>query len=246
MPRSHWARAGMFGRALIIGVLVLGLGACSGVNKTDSTATLQDVDVTPAILAEGETAVVEVLVTNADCPLLTAADLEPLFGNGKLTMLAFEPADPAHYGRMIQDADGRLLRIVEARDATPEELAVRSCYSGMLACPAGLLFDWLAQIDNDNVKAEYYITGIVEKSRSHPAIALGASPRASIGLLAASRAQALLRGRDFVVPDDVKSHAHAVLRHRLVLQPDAELEGTSPDVCIDNILHEVPVPKTAA
>jgi MoxR-like ATPase len=91
-----------------------------------------------------------------------------------------------------------------------------------------------------------YITGIVEKSRSHPAIALGASPRASIGLLAASRAQALLRGRDFVVPDDVKSHAHAVLRHRLVLQPDAELEGTSPDVCIDSILHEVPVPKTAA
>ncbi len=91
-----------------------------------------------------------------------------------------------------------------------------------------------------------YITSIVEKSRSHPAIALGASPRASIGLLAASRAQALLRGRDFVVPDDVKSHAHAVLRHRLVLQPDAELEGTSPDVCIDGILHEVPVPKTAA
>ena len=103
----------------------------------------------------------EVLVTNADCPLLTAADLEPLFGKDELTMLAFEPADPALYGRMIQDADGRLLRIVEARDANPEELAVRSCYSGMLACPAGPLFDWLARIDNDNVKAEYYITGIV-------------------------------------------------------------------------------------
>lgn len=91
-----------------------------------------------------------------------------------------------------------------------------------------------------------YITGIVDKSRSHPAVALGASPRASIGLLAASRAQALLRGRDFVVPDDVKSHAHAVLRHRLILQPDAELEGTSPDMCVDAILREVPVPKTAA
>jgi MoxR-like ATPase len=90
-----------------------------------------------------------------------------------------------------------------------------------------------------------YITSIVEKSRSHPAVALGASPRASIGLLAVSRAQALLRGRDFVVPDD-ESHAHAVLRHRLVLQPDAELEGTSPDVCVDGILREVPVPKTAA
>ena len=91
-----------------------------------------------------------------------------------------------------------------------------------------------------------YIASIVDKSRAHPAVALGASPRASIGLLAVSRAHALLRGRDFVVPDDVKSHAHAVLRHRLVLQPDAELEGTSPDVCVDAILHEVPVPKTAA
>jgi MoxR-like ATPase len=91
-----------------------------------------------------------------------------------------------------------------------------------------------------------YITGIVDKSRSHPAVALGASPRASIGLLSASRAQALLRGRDFVVPDDVKSHAHGVLRHRLILQPDAELEGTSADMCVDAILREVPVPKTAA
>ena len=91
-----------------------------------------------------------------------------------------------------------------------------------------------------------YITNIVDKSRSFPAVALGASPRASIGLLAVSRAQALLRGRDFVVPDDVKSHAHGVLRHRLVLQPDAELEGTSADVCVDAILREVPVPKTVA
>jgi MoxR-like ATPase len=91
-----------------------------------------------------------------------------------------------------------------------------------------------------------YITSIVDKSRSHPAVALGASPRASIGLLAVSRAQALLRGRDFVVPDDVKSHAHGVLRHRLILQPDAELEGTSPDTCVDAILREVPVPKTVA
>jgi MoxR-like ATPase len=91
-----------------------------------------------------------------------------------------------------------------------------------------------------------YIASIVEHSRSHPAVALGASPRASIGLLAVSRAQALLRGRDFVVPDDVKSHAHGVLRHRLVLQPDAELEGTSADVTIDAILREVPVPKSAA
>ncbi len=107
----------------------------------------------------------DVLVTNADCPLLTAEDLGPLFerraAGDDLVMLAFEAADPALYGRMIQDADGRLLRIVEARDASPEEKAVKVCYSGMLAAAAGPLFDWLAAVDNDNVKAEYYITSIV-------------------------------------------------------------------------------------
>ncbi len=107
----------------------------------------------------------EVLVTNADCPLLTADDLAPIFGRlaagDDLIMLAFEAADPALYGRMIQDADGRLLRIVEARDASPEDLAVRACYSGMLGAKAGPLFDWLAKVDNDNIKSEYYITSIV-------------------------------------------------------------------------------------
>jgi bifunctional UDP-N-acetylglucosamine pyrophosphorylase/glucosamine-1-phosphate N-acetyltransferase len=107
----------------------------------------------------------DVLVTNADCPLLTADDLGPLFdrraAGDDLVMLAFEAADPALYGRMIQDADGRLLRIVEARDANADEKAVKVCYSGMLAAAAGALFDWLGAVDNDNVKAEYYITSIV-------------------------------------------------------------------------------------
>lgn len=107
----------------------------------------------------------EVLVTNADCPLLTAADIAPLFdqraAGDDLVMLAFEAADPALYGRMIQDKDGRLLRIIEARDANAEEKAVRACYSGILCAPAGPLFDWLAAVDDDNVKAEYYITSIV-------------------------------------------------------------------------------------
>ncbi len=107
----------------------------------------------------------DVLVVNADCPLLTEADIAPVFAaraaGDDLVMLAFEAADPALYGRMIQDADGRLLRIVEARDANDAEKAVRACYSGILAAPAGPLFDWLAAVGNDNVKAEYYITSIV-------------------------------------------------------------------------------------
>jgi MoxR-like ATPase len=91
-----------------------------------------------------------------------------------------------------------------------------------------------------------YITDIVGRTRGHRSIYLGASPRASIALLCASRAQAASQGRWFVVPDDVKLLAPAVLRHRVVLHPDAELEGVSPDDCIDGILREAKVPKTVA
>jgi MoxR-like ATPase len=73
---------------------------------------------------------------------------------------------------------------------------------------------------------------------------LGASPRASIGLLTASRAWARLRGRHFVIPDDVKTLARPILRHRLILHPDAELEGVTQDYCIEEILKAVPVPKS--
>ena len=91
-----------------------------------------------------------------------------------------------------------------------------------------------------------YITDIVAKSRSHRSVYLGASPRGSIGLLAVSRANAATQGRDFVIPDDVKVLAPAVLRHRIILHPDAEIEGISTDDCIEEILREAKVPRTAA
>jgi MoxR-like ATPase len=91
-----------------------------------------------------------------------------------------------------------------------------------------------------------YIAEIVNKSRSHRSVYLGASPRGSIGLLAAARAQAASEGRDFVVPDDVKALAPAVLRHRIILHPDAEIEGISTDDCVEEILREAKVPRTAA
>ena len=91
-----------------------------------------------------------------------------------------------------------------------------------------------------------YIADIVSKSRTHRSVYLGASPRGSIGLLTSSRAWAASNGRDFVIPDDVKELAPAVLRHRLVLQPDAEIEGVSADDCVEEILREAKVPRTAA
>jgi len=91
-----------------------------------------------------------------------------------------------------------------------------------------------------------YITDIVARTRSHRAVYLGASPRASIGLLVTARAHAAAAGREFVIPDDVKVFAPGVLRHRLMLHPDAELEGTTADDCVEAILREAPVPRTAA
>ncbi|MBN1609218.1 MAG: MoxR family ATPase [Polyangiaceae bacterium] len=90
-----------------------------------------------------------------------------------------------------------------------------------------------------------YITEVVGRTRAHPSIYLGASPRASLGLTAVARAKAASQGRDYVTPDDVKSCGAAVLRHRLLLHPDAELENVRPDDCIESILREVPVPRTA-
>ena len=87
-----------------------------------------------------------------------------------------------------------------------------------------------------------YITALVGRTRAHRSIELGASPRGSIALLAVARVKALMEGRDYVVPDDVKSLARPVLRHRVLLHPDAQFEGTDADACLDGILEAVPVP----
>ncbi len=91
-------------------------------------------------------------------------------------------------------------------------------------------------------RVSQYIIEIVTRTRNHRSVFLGASPRASISLLACGRARAACDGRNFLTPDDVKSIAPSVLRHRLILQPDAEIEGISPDDCIAAILQDVPVP----
>ena len=87
-----------------------------------------------------------------------------------------------------------------------------------------------------------YIADIVGRTRQHPAVDLGASPRASIALLRCSQVLAAAEGRAYVIPDDVKALAAPVLRHRFLLQPDAELEGTRPDDVVGAILQDVPVP----
>lgn len=88
-----------------------------------------------------------------------------------------------------------------------------------------------------------YIVDIVRKSRTHPTILFGASPRASIALLLCSKAVAAIRGRDFPTPDDVRDVAAPVLRHRLALRAEAELDGATTDAVIADILKTVEVPR---
>ncbi len=88
-----------------------------------------------------------------------------------------------------------------------------------------------------------YIVEIVHKTRNHPSILYGASPRASVALLLCSKALAAIRGRDFSTPDDVRDIAFPVLRHRLALRSEAELDGATTDAIISDILKTVEVPR---
>ena len=88
-----------------------------------------------------------------------------------------------------------------------------------------------------------YVTAVVRATRAAPSLTMGASPRATVSLLKASQAAALLDGREYVTPDDVKAMAPAVLRHRVVVAPELDLEGVSPDRALAGILQSVEVPR---
>jgi len=89
-----------------------------------------------------------------------------------------------------------------------------------------------------------YITSIVHATRDDPAIQFGGSPRASLGLMRAGQALAALRGRDYVLPDDIKYLAHPVLTHRLILAEEERLKGKSTDQLIEKLINRVPIPVT--
>jgi MoxR-like ATPase len=107
------------------------------------------------------------------------------------------------------------------------------------------LLEARALADATTVSAEViaYVVALVRKTRELPSVALGASPRAAVHLLAATKAAARLTGRAFVVPDDVVAVAPAVLRHRLQLRPEAELERYTADDAVRTAISTVPIPR---
>ncbi|NJL23305.1 MAG: MoxR family ATPase, partial [Leptolyngbyaceae cyanobacterium SM1_3_5] len=88
-----------------------------------------------------------------------------------------------------------------------------------------------------------YLLAVVTRTRKHPDLNLGASPRSAVIWLQASKAHAWLSGRSFVTPDDIKAIAPPLLRHRLILRPEAQLDGLAMDSVISGVLNQVPVPR---
>jgi MoxR-like ATPase len=113
-------------------------------------------------------------------------------------------------------------------------------YEGTYPLPAAR-----AEVAATEVEASVlgYVVAVVRRTRELPSVSLGASPRAAVHLLGAAKAAARLAGRGYVTPDDVSRMAIPVLRHRLVLTPEAELERFTPDAAVRNALDAVPVPR---
>ena len=105
----------------------------------------------------------DVLILYGDVPLMRAATLQRLLkaANGGLAVLTAEPDDPAAYGRVVRDGSGRVAKIVEQRDASPAERAIREINAGFYALNAKRLSGWLKKIDNRNAQKEYYLTDLV-------------------------------------------------------------------------------------
>jgi len=88
-----------------------------------------------------------------------------------------------------------------------------------------------------------YIAALAQRTRESPHTVLGASPRAAVALLRCAQVRAAAQGRDFVTPDDVQDMAHPVLRHRIILKPEAEIEGLTVEALVDGVISAVPVPR---
>jgi MoxR-like ATPase len=128
-------------------------------------------------------------------------------------------------------------------DGSPERVLAAGAVQPVI--DAAALAGLRGQLDAITVGEELvtYLVEIVRATRAHESVLVGAGPRATQGLLLASRAVAALAGRDFVTPDDIKQMTAPVLEHRLVLRPEFEIEGVTVNEIIQKVLENVAVPR---
>ncbi|MCA9580805.1 MAG: MoxR family ATPase, partial [Myxococcales bacterium] len=143
--------------------------------------------------------------------------------------------------------DRFLMRLVIGYPSNKDEEGILRRFMQPTPTPRRVLepqtIEWLQSlVDRVHVEEELitYVVRLAEYTRQHTHLYLGASPRASLALLQAARARALLAGRAYVIPDDIKTLAESVLAHRLVLTPEAEMEGVQADRIVRESLQKVP------
>jgi MoxR-like ATPase len=152
--------------------------------------------------------------------------------------------------------DRFLLKIKVAYPSEGDELEILSRHHGaaggdllgsasIAPVPEGVLAAARAEVRAIRIEPELYtyILSLTRRTREWPTIALGASPRAAIAVMLVAQAAAAFDGRDYLVPDDVKRAVLPVLRHRLLLKPEAELEGFDADRVLTDVIAAVPVPR---
>ena len=187
---------------------------------------------------EGQT-----LVLYGDVPLIRVSDLEPLLtaGSDQLVVLTAHVDNPSGYGRMIRDADGLVVGIVEHRDATVSELQIHEINSGIYAAPTSLFQELLPQLPNDNAQSEYYLTDCVHLSvqagktvkgiQGSVTATMGVNDRAQLAalnhLLQTERRAALMtQGVTLVNPDTVYINGTGIsIGSDTVIEPNVTLNG---------------------
>ena len=178
----------------------------------------------------------DAIVLYGDTPFIRPDTLEAMLAaraTHDIVVLGFTPPDPARYGRLVMQGD-RLERIVEFKDATPEERAITLCNSGVLCADAETLFDLVAAVGNDNASGEYYLTGIVGLAHARgmsatvvqcdPAETQGIDSRAQLAaaeaqLQARMRAEALADGVGMAAPETVYFAHDTVIGRDAVIEP---------------------------
>jgi bifunctional UDP-N-acetylglucosamine pyrophosphorylase / glucosamine-1-phosphate N-acetyltransferase len=185
--------------------------------------------------------IADVVVLFGDTPLLRAETIRALLDARRrapaaaIAAAGFRPTDPSPYGRFVLDRDGALERIVEARDAKPEEAAIGLCNGGIMAVDSRLLFALLDRIGNDNVKREYYLTDIVGIARADGLTArvvelpadevVGVNTRAELAQVEAVlqnrlRKRAMDNGATLIAPETVFFSADTKLGSDVVVEPN--------------------------
>lgn len=152
--------------------------------------------------------------------------------------------------------DRFLLKIRITYPSTAEEVEILSQHergfrpqyldrAGLQPIGPGMLSAARQELDGVRVEPALrsYIISLVRRTRDWPAISLGGSPRAAVGILMVSTTLAGMDGRDYLLPDDVKAAALPVLRHRILLKPEADLEGFTPDQVLAQVMESVEVPR---